>query len=124
MRLEEMVLEVKQKAHIESSEEAIRALSATVYTLGERIGRVEAKKVAQQLPKELGQIISRASDFGTYPLEEFYDHVAQRTGLEYGRAVEETNAVMQVLQEAVSQGEMEDVFTNLPEEYTQMLYQL
>ncbi|MFW6253642.1 MAG: DUF2267 domain-containing protein [Chitinivibrionales bacterium] len=122
MRLEEMVSEVKHRAHIESNDEAVRVLSATIYTLGERIGRVEAKKMAQQLPNELGQIITRASNFGTYPLEEFYDHVAERTGVEYARAVEQANAVMQVLQEAVSQGEMEDVFTNLPTEYSQMLH--
>jgi len=56
-----------------------------------------------------------------FPLEEFYHRVAARSDVRYPAAVKHTLAVMEVLREAVPQGELADVFGDLPQEYDELL---
>lgn len=52
-----------------------------------------------------------------YSLDEFFQMVSQREGVELPQAVYHTRVVMEVLGEAISKGEIEDIKAQLPPEY-------
>lgn len=54
-------------------------------------------------------------------LEEFYNRVAARSDVGYPAAIKHSQAVIQVLQEAISRGELRDVLRELPDEYEELI---
>ena len=56
-----------------------------------------------------------------FNLEEFYNRVAARSEVGYPAAIKHSQAVIQVLREAVSRGELRDVLRELPDEYDELL---
>lgn len=59
-------------------------------------------------------------DNPTFSLEEFHNKVAARSDVRYRQAVKRVKAVMSVLREAVSEGELAHVLSVLPESYTEL----
>ncbi len=55
-----------------------------------------------------------------FNLEEFYHRVAARSGVRYPAAVKHSQAVMQTLKQAVSEGELRDIRRELPDEYEEL----
>jgi uncharacterized protein (DUF2267 family) len=120
MRYQNFIERVQEVARLESREEAARATAATLETLGERLSPREREELAAQLTGELKEHLGARSPNALFPLEEFYDRVGARADLHYQDAVEQALAVITVLKEAVSPGEIEDVLTELPEEYGEL----
>jgi uncharacterized protein (DUF2267 family) len=103
-----------------SEEDAAETARAVLRTLGERIGRKEARDTASQLPKELqGALVTntRREDFGS---EEFVRRVAERLGIDPEEARKRARAVFLTLHEAVSHGELEDWEAYLPPDYVDL----
>lgn len=130
MRHHEFIDRVFKRADLDSRDEADRATEATLSTFGERIYRTERDNLAAQLPDPLKRYLRKRVDPGAterdiehFTLEEFYDRVGARAGVRYTPAVERTQAVMSVLQEAATQGILDDIFSKLPNEYDQLLAQ-
>jgi uncharacterized protein (TIGR00106 family) len=95
------------------------AICATLETLGERLFGEEARHLAAQLPPGLDAYLRLAKAKDTFDLDDFYRRVAARegAGVDLPQAVYHARAVVSVLQEAVSPGEMRDVREQLPAEY-------
>ncbi len=117
MRYGEFVDLVQERARVDSWRDALIAIEATLKTLGERLTDEEAADLAAQLPSAIGRyltVVDTNKDFG---LEEFYEHVSRRESLGQPISREHARAVMSVLEEAVSPGELRDVLAQLPDEY-------
>jgi uncharacterized protein (DUF2267 family) len=120
VKYDEFIKEVQTRGHMESRQEAEKATQATFRTLAERLAGGEPRNLASQLPPELAQHLRYEGEETSNPfsLEEFLKRVNEKDGgVDQPRAVYHTRVVMEVLQEAVTEGEMDDVRSQLPDEY-------
>ena len=122
MKHDEFIGQVQHRARLSSRGEAERATRATLETLAERLAGGEAKDLAAQLPPEIGDHLrGQWSAMGeSFSLGEFFRRVSQREGVDPPAAVFHARAVIEVLSEAVSQGELDDVRAQLPAEYDRL----
>lgn len=114
------IKEVRTRGHMHSREEAERATQATLETLAERLKGGEADDLASQLPPEIAKHLrhERAGAGEAFSLQEFFRRVSERDpGVDAPKAVYHARVVIEVLQEAVTEGEMDDVRSQLPAEY-------
>ena len=119
MQYDEFIGQVQSRAHLASRGEAERAAEATLKTLAERVAGGEAHHLSDQLPEPLARhveeaTVERAEEFS---LDEFFQRVAQKEGVEPADAAFHARAVLEVWQEAVTAGQVEDVRSQLPQEY-------
>ncbi len=122
MKHDEFIGQVQHRARLSSRGAAERATRATLEILAERLAGGEAKDLAAQLPPELAEHLRGGwSAMGErFSLEEFFRRVSQREGVDLPEAVFHARAVIEVLSEAVSQGEMDDVRAQLPAEFNRL----
>ncbi len=128
MEYKELVQHVQETAELGTPQEAITVIEAVLGTLGELLSPSERRHLATQLPKPLKSTaqrwVERPPREMTRPhrfsLEEFYNRVAARSELRYPAAVKCSQAVMGALQQAISQGELADIFRELPSEYEEL----
>lgn len=120
MQYHEFVGQVQHRARLGTEGDAVRAVHATLETLGERLFGGEAHNLAAQLPKEIGDYLERPVDSESFDLDEFYDRVAMREGVDLPDAVYHARVVIEVLRDAVSPGVLDKVLDQLPEEYNQL----
>ena len=117
MRYDEFIDRVLEKSGLDSRERAIELTKATLETLGERLDRTVRRGVASQLPDELKELLLSRGDGDSYQLQEFYQRVGARADTNYQNAAKRAKAVLSVLQEAISAGEVQDMVDSLPEGY-------
>jgi uncharacterized protein (DUF2267 family) len=121
MKYDEFIKEVQTRGHMHSRQEAQKATQATLETLAERLAGGEPHDLASQLPPELAEYIRYEGEQQSepYSLEEFFERVNEREqeGVDLPRAVYHARVVMEVLQDAVTKGEIEHVRSQLPGEY-------
>ena len=117
MKYNEMVNEVKTRINIDSDEAAERAISATLSTLGERITAGEAEHLSAQLPFEAGRHLTEQETKKDFGIDQFYETISQRESIGFPMAKEHARAVMSVMSEMVTPGEMQDTLDHLPEEH-------
>ena len=125
MRYDEFVGQVQHRAHLADGGQAVRAIHATLETLGERLVGGEARDLATQLPPEIGYYLhspnwTRSSVPQKFDLEEFFDRVAMREDARIAQAMHHAQAVIAVLCDAVSPGEIKDVRAQLPHEFDRL----
>ena len=123
MKYDEFIKHIQSVAALSSREEAEQATYATLEILKERIVGNEAAQLAAQLPKELGQYLRgrEGEDGQFFSVEEFYQRVSQKEGVDLTVAAVHVRAVFTVLQAAVTPGEFADVRANFSEDYQDLL---
>jgi uncharacterized protein (DUF2267 family) len=117
MKFDEFVGQVQNRAKLGSTGEAVRAIQAVFQTLAERLDAGEAKDLAAQLPQELGFYLQTQEHRKRMSLDEFFRTISERETADLPDAVYHTRVVMEVLQEAVSLGEINDILAELPPEW-------
>jgi uncharacterized protein (DUF2267 family) len=124
MQHDEFIQRVQKYAGLDSSDEAVAVTEAVLSTLGERLYRTEQSDVASQLPRGIKEFLvarqkpeNTRADVQHFSLEEFKRRVSARAGTRYPEGARLTHAVMKVLQEAVSAGEIADMRQALPKDY-------
>lgn len=120
MRYDEFIDQVQKKSGMESREGAIEITRATLETLGERIDWDVRKRVASQLPDELKELLNKRGDGEKYELQEFYRRVGARSDAKYYDSAERANAVLGVLREAISPGQLQELVDSLPDPYSRL----
>lgn len=122
MRYDEFVASVQDRANIDTREEAERAIRATLETLAERLLGGEPKDLASQLPPEIAVYLQQPfSGVGApFTLSEFFRIVSEREGMPLSEASLHARAVIAVLSESVSMGEIEDIRAQLPHDIRQL----
>jgi uncharacterized protein (DUF2267 family) len=125
MTFDRFVGQVQHRARLGSLGEAVRAIRATLESLGERLDPGEAKDLASQLPEEIAYYVHIASALSggreRFSVEEFFRRVATREQIDLPIAVYHARVVFEVMREAVSAGEMRDVLGELPAEFRTLI---
>jgi uncharacterized protein (DUF2267 family) len=122
LRYDEFIGQVQHRAGLGSHAEAERATRATLETLAERLAGGEAHDLAAQLPPELARSLE-APDAGIgakLTLDEFFELVSEREGVDLEDSTFHARVVIGVLTEAVSLGEIQDVRVQLPAAFAQL----
>ena len=117
MEYDDFITRVLERSGMDSRERAIDITQAALETLGERLERTVRRGVASQLPAELREMMLSRADGDQYQLQEFYQRVGARADTKYYDAAERATAVLGVLREAVSEGQMQEMLESLPSEY-------
>jgi uncharacterized protein (DUF2267 family) len=122
LKYDEFIGQVQHRARLGSRAEAERATRATLETLAERLAGGEAHDLASQLPRELAHAL-QLPDAGIgakLTLDEFFELVSEREGVNLPDAAFHARVVIGVLTEAVSVGEIQDVRVQLPAAFAQL----
>ena len=118
MNYDDFVGEVQHRARLSSSADAVNAIRSTLETFGRRLSGGEAEDLAAQLPEEIARFLPEGDSAAeSLPLSEFLVRVSEAEGVELPESVHHTRAVFSVLQDAVSQGEIDHVKDQLPEDW-------
>ncbi|MFA5529234.1 MAG: DUF2267 domain-containing protein [Thiohalomonadaceae bacterium] len=119
MKTSDFVARVRERGKIESSEDAIKASRATLMILSERLKGGEPMHLASQLPREIARFLhtENAGLGRRMTVDEFVRRISELEGVDMETARAHARTVIEVLFEAVSEGEMGDVFAQLPESY-------
>jgi uncharacterized protein (DUF2267 family) len=95
---------------------------ATLQTLAERISGGEARDLASQLPKPLQEELMGADEPAEpFDVDEFVRRVAVRAGATLNEAWTGAAAALNTLSDAVTPGEFDDVLSQLPKEYRELV---
>lgn len=122
MKYDEFIKHVQTLALLDSREPTEKAVQATLETIAERIVGNEASQLAAQLPSQLGQYLRghEGENGDHFPLQEFYQRVSQKEGVEPTTAALHARAVFAVLNMAATPGEFADVRANFSEDYEEL----
>lgn len=122
MRTREFLGQVQHKASLPSLDHAIRATRAALETLAERLGADEASHLGAQLPREIAHYLVDTWVVAPerFSSDEFLERVSEREGVDLPASVHHARVVLEVLQEAVSPGEIDDVLDRLPNDYRRL----
>lgn len=120
MDYHEFMGQVQHRARLATFEDAVRATRATLETLAERLYGGEAGNLAAQLPQEIGRYLSEPTVNESFGLDEFFERVSQREGVELPLATFHARVVMDVVSDAVSPDLMGKVRAQLPVEYDRL----
>ena len=123
MKGEQFIAEVKNLAELDTNEDAQKATRATLETLKERLAGNEPSNLAAQLPPEIAPYVEGDGGREAFSLEEFYDRVAQKQGVDHDEAVRHARAVATVVQTSVTGGELDDVRSQLGDDYEELFEQ-
>ena len=103
-------------------EAAERLEHATLRTLADRISGGEAQDLAAQLPGPLkDDLRTPREDAEAFGVDEFVRRVAERGHVDPGEARTGAAAVLITVREAVTPGEFDDVLSQLPQEYRELV---
>jgi uncharacterized protein (DUF2267 family) len=120
MQFNEILGVVKERARVASLEEVLRATRSTLSTLNERLSGGEPGNLASQLPPELQQYLDDQGKGERFNVDEFFKRISRREGIDLPVSVHHTRAVISVLREAVSAGEIQDFLAQLPDDYRKL----
>jgi uncharacterized protein (DUF2267 family) len=120
---EQFIAEVKNLAELDSNEDAQKTIRATFETLRERLAGNEPADLAAQLPQEIAPFVEGAGGQEAFSVQEFYERVAHKEGTKSEEAVKHARAVATVVQTAVTGGALEDVRSQLGNDYEELFGQ-
>jgi uncharacterized protein (DUF2267 family) len=120
MQYDEFVGQVQHRARLADGGQAMSAIHATLETLGKRLVNGQAEDLAAQLPREIGYYLRQPVLRGSFGIEDFIDRVSAYEGVSCAEAERHARAVLAVLCDAVSPGEIEDVRAQLPREFDRL----
>jgi uncharacterized protein (DUF2267 family) len=109
--------EVQNRAQLSSREDAVQITRITLETFSHRIEPGEADNIAAQLPEEVARHLSKVDTVENFDWDEFVDRIIEMGAYgsenEYGDAVYHARVVMDVVDDAVTAGAIEDVHDQL-----------
>jgi uncharacterized protein (DUF2267 family) len=120
MKGEQFIAEVRNLAELDRTEDAEKAIRATLETLKERLAGKEPSNLAAQLPPEVAVFVEGDGGREAFSVQEFYERVAEKEGTNSEEALKHARAVATVLQTAVTGGELEDVRSQLGNDYGEL----
>lgn len=118
MKHDEFIGQVQARARLASRGDAERATRVVLEALGRRLAGGAPHNLAAQLPEEIGRHLEGHEEAERLSLDELFASVADGLGEDPPGAVHQARAVIAVLEEAVSEGEVRKVRDQLPDEYT------
>ena len=123
MNYDEFIGQVQHRARLATREEAVRAIRATLSTFARRLYGGEPKDIASQLPTEIAIFMKGGGEGERFHLREFYQRVSEIENVDPPDAVFHARAVISVLIQALSPGEVEDIRAQLDPEWETLFEQ-
>jgi uncharacterized protein (DUF2267 family) len=117
MDYSDFIGQVQHRLKLGKQGQSVRAIRATLTTLGERLQGGEAKDLAGPLPMEIDWYLLQADSGQRFHFDEFVVRVAERERIDEGDALFHAKAVLSLVAEVVPEGELEQIRGQLPEEY-------
>lgn len=118
MDFDEFTGQVQNRLELPGTGETLRAIRATLTTLGERIQAGEAKDLAGALPMEINRYLLEAESGQRFDWDEFLDRVWEREQMsdpdDRADAAYHARVIVDVMSDAVPPGEMQQVRDGLP----------
>lgn len=118
MDFDEYTGQVQNRLALPSTAESLRAIRATLTSLGERLQAGEASDLAASLPMEIDRYLTEAESGQRFDWDEFVDRVWERENMtdegDRADAAYHAQVVVDVTAEAVPPGEMRQVRDGLP----------
>ena len=123
MQEHEFVAAVKESLGLPDNRSAERAVRATLGVLGQRLEGGEAKDLASQLPGSLKEMLPSDGPGERFDVDTFYERVAAQEGdgVTVAQARQHARAIAKGLETALSDGEWNDVVSQLPKDYADFL---
>lgn len=121
MQYHDFIGQVQSRARLATEQDAVRATRATLQTLGERLFGGQADNAAAQLPSEVGRFLTEIDHGQEISSVEFFHRISDRENVELPNAVYHARAVLEVLGEAISEGELEKIRAQLPDDFSRLL---
>jgi uncharacterized protein (DUF2267 family) len=129
MQYQDFIERVRERTYIDSDEEALTLIRATLETLGEHQAGNALVQLAAQLPEQIGEFITNQksgteSEGEAFGVQEFVRRVGERAGIgEANTAALFASSVLAVLQDAVSREEFDKIRGTFPSEYNTLFEQ-
>ncbi|MGW0826136.1 DUF2267 domain-containing protein [Streptomyces sp. NPDC002845] len=123
MTFREFLAAVREQGEYGDTPEVLSVTEAVLSTLGERLQPSAANHLADQLPIELAEVLmDAANDYpgGNWGVQEFVRRVAQATGDDEETSHAHAEAVLTVLAQTVSGGELNKLISQLPAGYAEL----
>ncbi len=119
MQREEFLDHVQNRAQLNTRDDADIATRATLVTLAERLAGDEPHDAASQLPGGIKEYLEHefAGAGERFSLDEFFSRISEREGVSLQDAMRHARAVLQVLRDAISEGEVNDIKSQLPSDF-------
>lgn len=122
MQYPEFIHEAKAQLGVQSEEEVLNITRAFLHTLTEHLAGNAADNLGAQLPAPLLDIIREISpeqrDQGErFKLDEFYQRVADKLGVDNETGQRYTQQFMQVFGRMVTEGELHKINVTLSDDY-------
>jgi len=122
MQYDDFVGQVQNRAKLSSGGEAVKAIRATLDTLSRRLPADDVRKIEAQLPEEIAFYLQMGEEtLDKIDLDQFFSEIQKKEDLGLNTSVFHCRAVMSVLCDALSPGEVEKLKRELPEEYAPLL---
>lgn len=117
MNYDDFIGAVQHRAQLGDRERAVRAIRATLETYAERLLHEQASHLAAQLPQEIGEYLRQVHGTQRFDSNEFLKRVSDRERVDIMDATYHARVVTEVLQEAVSEGEIAKIRRSLPNDF-------
>ena len=119
MNYSEFVGEIQHRLELDQLGPAVRAIRATLTTLGERLHEGEATDLASPLPMEIDRYLVEAESGQRFDYDEFLDRIVDQQDGRVDRAEANYQAqrVVELVSEIVPPGNIRKVKNGLPEDF-------
>lgn len=111
---------VKDQIDIDENDRVDEIIETVLGTLSARISDDEAAHLAAQLPEPYKTIVGTERRLESFNLEQFFIRIAGKLRIGRGPATRYAQVVLNVLEDAVTTGELRDVVAQLPDEFAEL----
>lgn len=121
MKYDEVLAAVRQNSDLADNDQAEKVTRATLELIGQRLSGGEPTELAAQLPPELQDTLApHTGEAETFDVEEFLQRLARSEGDDVTpeQARNHARAVLSTLARFVTGGELDDVRSQLPNDFT------
>jgi len=117
MDYSQFIGQVQHRLELGTQGKTVRAIRATLTTVGERLQEGEAQDLAGPLPMEIDWYLESADSGQRFDFDEFVDRVGERASADDQDALFYAQAIMSLVAELVPEGELQQVRDQLPADY-------
>ena len=117
MDYSQFIGQVQHRLEMPTQGKTVRAIRATLTTVGERLQEGEAQDLAGPLPMEIDWYLESADSGQRFDFDEFVDRVGERASADDQDALFYAQAIMSLVAELVPEGELQQVRDQLPADY-------
>jgi len=121
MEYEAFLTRVAELGGLPDRSDALRATTATLGVLGERLVDEEVGVLTMDLPSQIAALLARhAPRGGEFDVHTFFERVASREGTSVGQALEHAQVVCEVLAANLSAEHRHRLMAHLPDDWREL----